>query len=247
MPPLEVSEAQGVRTLHFGSGLVQGAMRIARPWSLELEYTREMMLPLVLRSGAGWPRSVLQVGLGAASFTRFLHRHFPATRVTVVETRADVVAAARQFFRLPDESPRLRIVLRDAAEFVAGGGRRFDVILLDGFDADGRAGMLESLPFYLACAARLGERGILAANLLGRPGPAKVAPRLHEAFEGRARVLPPCTSGNTTALAWNGPGIDFDPEALRGPTERLRAATGLDLRPTRERLRLAATGSSGVG
>ena len=46
---IEVSEEAGVRYLHFGSDWVQGAMRIARPWSLELDYTREMMTCLLLR------------------------------------------------------------------------------------------------------------------------------------------------------------------------------------------------------
>ena len=34
--PVDISEEAGVRYLHFGSDWVQGAMRIARPWSLEL-------------------------------------------------------------------------------------------------------------------------------------------------------------------------------------------------------------------
>jgi spermidine synthase len=37
MPSIEISEERGVRYLHFGSRLVQGARRIARPWSFELE------------------------------------------------------------------------------------------------------------------------------------------------------------------------------------------------------------------
>ena len=43
---INTSEAAGVRYLHFGSDWVQGAMRIARPYALELDYTKEMMLPL---------------------------------------------------------------------------------------------------------------------------------------------------------------------------------------------------------
>src|SRR5574340_598280 len=46
--PIDIREEAGVRTLHFGSEWIQGAMRIARPWNLELEYTREMMAPPVL-------------------------------------------------------------------------------------------------------------------------------------------------------------------------------------------------------
>ena len=46
---IEISEERGVRYLHFGSHWIQGAMRVARPWALELEYTRDMMLALLLR------------------------------------------------------------------------------------------------------------------------------------------------------------------------------------------------------
>ena len=77
---IEVSEEAGVRYLHFGSRWVQGAMRLQRPWALELEYTRQMMAPLVMRPAAAWPRDVLIVGLGAASQLRFLWRHRPAAR-----------------------------------------------------------------------------------------------------------------------------------------------------------------------
>lgn len=47
--PIEISEEAGVRYLHFGTPWIQGAMRIARPWQLELDYTKEMMASLLLR------------------------------------------------------------------------------------------------------------------------------------------------------------------------------------------------------
>src|SRR5690606_29864340 len=106
---VEISEERGVRYLHFGSPWIQGAMRIARPWSLELDYTREMMLPLLWHNTRRWPRSVLQIGLGAASFTRFLYRHRPLARQVIVELSPDVLAAARQFFRLPDDPLRVDV------------------------------------------------------------------------------------------------------------------------------------------
>jgi spermidine synthase len=237
MPSIEVSERQGVRTLHFGSHLVQGAMRIARPWSLELEYTREMMLPLLLRGAGNWPRSVLQVGLGSASFTRFLHRHRPDARVSVVEISPEVVAAARQFFKLPDESTRLRIEIGDAHDWLAATSRRFDLILVDGFDAEGRAGMLETVPFYLNCRSHLNSGGMMSANLLTRRlGVATIVGRIREAFGARVLVLPPCDWGNTVALASNGRDIRLSPGELRASAIKLKAETGLDLAPTLKRL-----------
>jgi spermidine synthase len=65
-----------------------------------------------------WPRRVLQIGLGAASLTKFLHRHRPAARLTVVEIDPRVTAAARQFFKLPDDDERIRIHHADGADFL---------------------------------------------------------------------------------------------------------------------------------
>ncbi len=237
MATIEIREERGVRYLHFGSPWIQGAMRISRPWSLELEYTRQLMMPLLLRARPDWPGSVLQVGLGAASITRFLHRHRPEARLTVVEILPQVVAAARQFFRLPDESQRLRIEIGDGHEYVAASKRRFDLIVVDGFDAEGRPGMLDTLPFYLLCRARLGVRGMVAINLLTRRrGVDASVARIREAFDDRVLVLPVTEAGNTVALAAAGEPIRESLEELRASARGLREQTGLDLGPTVARL-----------
>jgi spermidine synthase len=245
MSSIEVSEEDGVRYLHFGSDWVQGAMRIARPWALELEYTREMMAALLLRPEPAWPASVLQIGLGSASLTKFLHRHRPKARITVVEIVPSVVAAARQFFRLPEESPRLRIEIGDGHEFVAGTTRRFDLILVDGFDEKGRTGMLDTLPFYLNCRARLSGKGLMAVNLVDRNrGVGASLKRIREAFDGRILLMPPCEEANTVAIAASGAAIDLSAESLLAAARELKAATALDLVATMERY-LASPDHSG--
>jgi spermidine synthase len=235
--PIEVSEARGVRYLHFGSSLVQGAMRIARPWSLELDYTREMMASLLLRPKADWPRTVLLIGLGAASMTKFLYRHLPQARLTVVEISPAVVAAARQCFKLPQDPGRLKIEIADGVTFVADGKRRFDLILVDGFDADARAGALNSVPFYQLCRGRLSENGLLTVNLLRRNRAQKAGiEALREAFDGRALAFPPTVGGNTIAFAATGTPIRISFAALMQSAGTLKGATRLDLMPTLERL-----------
>jgi spermidine synthase len=246
MASIEISEEDGVRYLHFGSDWVQGAMRIARPWSLELEYTREMMMALLLRPAPGWPANVLQVGLGSASHTKFLHRHRPKSRITVVELVPGVVAAARQFFKLPEESARLRIEIGDGHDYVATKPRRFDLILVDGFDEKGRTGMLDTLPFYLNCRERLTARGMIAVNLVDRNrGVGASVARLREAFDDRVLVLPQCEEANTVALAAAGGPIHRSLEELRAGAVDLKAATGLDLTPTLARMP-AATHEYGI-
>jgi spermidine synthase len=230
---IEVREEDGVRYLHFGSRWIQGAMRIARPYALELPYTRDMMFPLLLRTGGGWPRSVLSIGLGAASLVRFLHRHRPRAAHTVVEIDGDVIACARHHFKLPPEGPRLRITIDDGTDYLQSADRDFDLILVDGYDAKGRTGMLDTLPFYCNAQAHLSERGVLAANVLTRKhGYRGSYERLQAAFGERAMALPTCESGNVVLLAAAGEAVDVEVDDLLPRARRLRKETGLDLVPT---------------
>lgn len=250
---IDISEAAGVRYLHFGSSWIQGAMRIGRPFALELDYTREMMVPLLLH-GDDWPRKVLQVGLGAASVTKFLHRHRPQAKQTVIEIEPRVEAAARQFFKLPDDPARIEIRYGDGADFMAGSKQRYDLILVDGFDADARSGRLDTLPFYLDCRARLAQDGLLCVNLLSRRRDfSKSVKRLEEAFDGRAIAFPSCDSGNAIALGAAGvapaparcvPSGTLD--ELKAAATRLKQHTGLNLLPTLARLAASRHLAGGV-
>ncbi len=235
--PVEISEEAGVRYLHFGSEWIQGAMRIARPWALELDYTREMMTSLLLRPDAEWPRSALLIGLGAASLTKFLYRHRPQAKLTVVEIEPAVVTAAQQFFRLPDDPKRLKIEIADGVEWLAGCDQTFDLIMVDGFDADARAGALDTLPFYQACRAHLDDTGLLVVNLLGRNRGFKGSgERIGRAFDGRATVFPSCDYGNAIAFAATGEPIRAPLVELRTLAQTLKKQTGLNLLPTLTRL-----------
>ena len=225
-----------MRYLHFGSPWVQGAMRIARPWSLELEYTRDMMMALLLRPSARWPKTALLIGLGAASLTKFLYRNRPRSALTVVEIDAAVVRTAAQFFKLPPDPRRIEIEVCDGYDFVAAAERKFDLILVDGFDAKNRIGSLDSLAFYRHCRARLSGRGVLVANFLNARGLAQSLERMSKAFSGRALALPHCESGNVIAVAANGAPIALSLDAMRAGAARLKRETGLDLMPALARL-----------
>jgi spermidine synthase len=234
---IDVSEEEGVRYLHFGSSWIQGAMRIARPNALELEYTRDMMFPLLLRSGSAWPRSVLSIGLGAGSLIRFLTKHRPRAAHLVVEIEPDVIAAARHHFKLPAEGPRLRITIGDGADYLQAADRDFDLILVDGYDAKGKTGMLDTLPFYCNAQAHLSARGVLAANVVTRShGVRGSLDRIRAAFEGRAIALPKCASGNVVLVAAYGDRIEIARNDLAKRARRLRQDTHLDLVPTVTRL-----------
>ncbi len=244
---IDIREESGVRTLHFGSEWIQGAMRIARPWNLELDYTKEMMASLLLREESRFPRKVLLIGLGAASLTKFLYRNYPLAKLTVVEIEPGVVAAARQFFKLPEDPQRLKIVIGDGVEFVTGSDKTWDLILVDGFDANARAGALDTLTFYLAAQSRLSNNGIMAVNLLSRSRNFKDSvERIRTAFDGRALAFPSCDSGNAIAFAAAGDSVRIALDDLKEQAMILKEETGLNLLPTLTRLEQAQTCAGGV-
>jgi len=244
---VDIREEAGVRTLHFGSEWIQGAMRIARPWHLELEYTREMMASLLLRDDRNFPRNVLLIGLGAASLTKFVYRNYPLAKLTVVEIEPNVVAAARHFFKLPNDPLRLQIVIADGVEYLANSDKTWDLILLDGFDEDARAGGLDTLPFYQCARAHLSSNGILAVNLLGRShGFKESVERISIAFDGRALAFPSCDSGNTIAFAAAGEPVRLSIGDLKEQASELKEKTGLNLQPALSRLEQAQTCAGGV-
>jgi spermidine synthase len=236
---IDISEEAGVRYLHFSVDWIQGAMRIQRPNALELAYTREMMAGLLLRE-APWPRNALLIGLGAGSLAKFIYHKLPETRITVIEIDPQVEIIARLHFKLPDDPVRLRIVIGDGAQFMLEEGKRFDAILVDGFDKGGRAGVLDTLPFYQASRSRLTENGLLAVNLLGRSRGFQASKGLiATAFDGRSLVFPSCDSGNAIAFATDGNPVDVTLDDLIARAKHIHKETGLNLLPTIPRLQSA--------
>ena len=232
-----ISEEKGVRQLHFGSDWVQGAMRIARPYALELEYTREMMAPLLLNPDPHWPRNALFIGLGVGALPKFLHKHRPNCKITVVEISDAVVAAAQMHFKLPPFSPSFQIAVNCGADYmvnaVASGARKFDLIMVDGFDGKAKVGPLNSTAFYLNCKALLSGQGYFVANLLSNQKDSEQSKqRLLDAFDGHAIALPPCASGNVIALAHNGAGFQVSPTEFQHNCGALKEETGLNLSNT---------------
>jgi len=164
IPPV-VRTRRGRRTLAFESGDVQSEMLLARPWALALQYTRAMMCFTLF---VPRPRHILMVGLGGGSLVKYCHRHFPNCRITVVELRADVIAL-RDTFMVPPDDARLRVLHADAVDHVhtlaARGARPYDVMLVDGFGAEGLPPALAGPDFYRACRALLQDGGVLVANV----------------------------------------------------------------------------------
>lgn len=209
-----LSEEGGVRYLHFGTPWIQGAMRVSRPFDIELDYVRRMMAWLLFMSP---PDEILQLGLGAGALTRFCHRRLPKTRITVVERDKQVIDVARLWFALPEDDARLEVLHADAARVIRAPTSigRFGVVQVDVYDEHARGPVLDSLSFYRHCRRAMTAPGMLVVNLFGAShGFADSLARIGRAFDGRVLAMAPVPAGNRVVLAFNGPPLSATGQML---------------------------------
>ena len=151
-----------IRTLHFNQHVVQSAMRLSAPDELVILYTQMMSRFLALHPVT---EHILLIGLGGGSLVKYCYRQFPAVRMTVLESNADVIAL-RDRFMIPPDDARLQVLHVDAVQYLAQmAAASVDVILLDGFDADGAPQALRSRDFVSNCKRVLREQGVLVVNM----------------------------------------------------------------------------------
>ena len=216
LAPATVSEADAVRYLHLGTVWVQGAMRIRKPLSIELEYVQRMMVWMLLRpSEALSDGHAVQLGLGAGAITRYCHNVL-RMRTTAVELNDTVIGVCRAYFHV-EPGARLKVIEADAAAYVADPARAgsADVLCVDLYDHDAASPVQDSDAFYADCHRLLREGGAMTVNLFGRDASfERSAQRIAAAF-GAEQVLSlrPTREGNTIVVALKG--ADWPaPEAL---------------------------------
>lgn len=216
LPEVTLSEDGEVRFLHLGTEWVQGSMLIDSPFEIELEYVQRMMAWLLFVDPASVPkRRALQLGLGSAALTKFCFKKLRMD-TTAIEINPQVLAVCRQWFKLPPDGPKLRVLLADAGQEIRRAAHlgRYDAVQVDLYDHEAAAPVLDSADFYADCRALLTEDGAMTVNLFGRDASYERSLRsICEAFGDEAVwAFRPTREGNTIVLA------------LRAPTKLSRMA-----------------------
>ena len=240
-----MSEHEGVRYLHLGTPWVQGAMRIARPQQVELEYVQRMLAVLLwlpTQELDDTAQRAVQLGLGAGALSRFACQALKWD-TTAVEINPQVVAACRAWFRLPEDGPNFRTLIGDAGQWLQRPESAGSVRLLhvDLYDEEAAAPVLDDEVFYAHCRGVLCEGGLMAVNLFGRDASfARSAERIARVF-GAHQVwqLRPTREGNTVVVAAHGVTVPDRAtlEARAAELERRFARQGL---PARKWLRMVS-------
>ena len=209
LPEVSVSDDGEVRHLHLGTPWIQGSMRVAEPFEIELQYVQRMMAWLLFVEPASvTKRHAMQLGLGAGAITKFCHKKLRLC-TTVIELNPQVLAVCRQWFKLPPDGPKLRVVLADAAEEIRNPMWQgtVDALAVDLYDHEAAAPVLDSPAFYADCRALLTEDGCMTVNLFGRASSfERSLQSMASAFgEDALWAFKPTREGNTVVLAQRTP------------------------------------------
>lgn len=205
LPDVTISEDSEVRFLHLGTEWIQGSMLLESPFDIELDYVQRMMAWLLfVDPDSVSKRRALQLGLGSAALTKFCFKKLRMD-TTTIEINPQVIAVCRQWFKLPADGPRLRVLLADAGEEIRRADHvgAYDALQVDLYDHEAAAPVLDSPDFYADCRAALTDEGCLTVNLFGRDASYERSLQSICAAFGADAVwaFKPTREGNTVVLA----------------------------------------------
>lgn len=197
---IAISEQNGLRSLHLGGEMIQSAMKINAPNELALIYTQCMMGFLLFRPV---PSHVLMIGLGGGSLAKFVYHRMLETKVTVVEINQQVISTAFNYFLLPPEDGRFRIIHADGAQYIADHSLSTDVLMIDGYNDGCQMATLCSQEFYDYAHRSLCKDGMMVVNLLSRDKNLNLyLQRIKNSFQERTITILSEPRGNLIVFAF---------------------------------------------
>lgn len=222
---IEIRDTGTQRTLYFDTHHMQSAMSFQEPQDLILSYTRYMLLGLLITSN---PRDILIIGLGSGSFVRFFNHYYPGSRLDGVDCSQTVIDIAKGYFQLP-ETENIHITCADGSEFInhSLADKKYDLILVDAFDARGMAPTIYTESFFDSAGRLLTEEGSISFNLWSSDKKlfTHIKKTMSDTFHS-CLFLPVPDRGNVIAVAmnkevpWNK--IDPGPKELGAISGRLQ-------------------------
>src|SRR5690606_2835193 len=156
----------GERCMNFESMHADGRQTcfdLSDPDKMVFEYTRMMTSALLVQPS---PRNVLVIGLGGGTLPSALASIVPDAVIDSIEIAPAVVRVAKAYFGF-EPGPRQRVFVEDGRQYVqraAAEGRRYDMIMLDAFDADYIPPHLLTIEFFREIKSILTKNGLVVGN-----------------------------------------------------------------------------------
>lgn len=232
---VEVTEIDGIRSLHIGSSVIQSSMRVKSPYTLELAYSRGMMMYKLFAPHA---HDIVVLGLGGGSIPKYIHHFFEEDRTRVLEINPEVIKVARSHFYLPDDDARLHVLEGDGREYLHNNPETTQVLMLDAFGSTGLPSELSSQEFFDICANALQADGMALFNLWGSDKNFDIyLQRIEQSFNNRVWMMPTGRPGNIVVFAFKQKPAELRWEAIRSKAREWDNQYELDFMGLLERLK----------
>jgi spermidine synthase len=215
---VEVTEVDNMRNLHLGSDTIQSSMLVKDPFALALNYSRGIMCFMLFSSHI---KSVLTIGLGGGSVTKYIYKYCPDIVQTVVEINAQVISIARSHFYVPENDERLNLIEGDGVKYLFDHRASHDCVIIDGFDSHGIPDNFCTQDFFDGCQASLNDNGIFVINLWGSDKNFDLyMRRIEQSFADRVLMMPTGKPGNIIVFGFQG-SLKMSEKKLRDRAKQL--------------------------
>lgn len=191
---VEVTETDGIRSMHLGSPTIQSSMKVKDPYALVLAYSWGAMSSLLFKPDI---TRLTLVGLGGGSIAKYVWKFCPQIQQTVIELNPQVIQVARSHFFVPDDDERLTIIEGDGIAYIQQHLGGTDWLMMDAFGSNGLPPDFCTQSFFDDCAEALTPNGLLAINLWGSDKRFDIyMQRMEQSFDGRVLMMPTGKPGN---------------------------------------------------
>ena len=157
--PIQVLDDGHKRYLAFGSDDEQSCQLIRQPHLLQHEYTRAILLALLMVD----PKHISVIGIGGGCLLTTLHHVLPDCLLQGVELRREVARLAHKYFQLPKHAG-IKLHIGDGFHYLQASDQMSDIIIADMYLADGINQQQLSSQFIATCHNRLNQGGWLVLN-----------------------------------------------------------------------------------
>ena len=164
-PLVVTDDGGGLRSMRFGrNGITQSTIKVGEPDYLRFDYLRLVLAGFAL-TNTGPPRRILLVGLGGGALPVFLHRHYPALQIDVVEIVPEVVTVAERYFGFRQDALMCAHVADGRAFIERAPAGHYDLIMLDAFGSAEVPLHLATQEFLQAVRRTLAADGVVLSNV----------------------------------------------------------------------------------
>jgi spermidine synthase len=111
---------------------IQSAIDIKNPQRL-IMHNLQFLLGVLLFMPE--PEKILILGIGGGSLVHYFHHYLPGSHITGIEYDAELLEIAHQQLKLPQPSARLDYIVADARDYISQTVQKYDLIVVDIFDA----------------------------------------------------------------------------------------------------------------